>query len=256
MEPSFLRRIQFAFWVAWLRTVGRYRGTLLGVGWHPFLNLIFALLLVFVFHSSNLASAHKHLPYVLTGIVFMVLLSDVLMNGANVFLRERGLISSTPVDFTDFFLLCAASNCLTLLINSPLLVLAALLSDDHVNVLALFVFIALLWGFSIVTCIILGYACLRFRDLRNLLQIFLRLIFFITPVFWRPGPKSPHLQQILAEFNPFSHVLSLLRAGTIGAEVNVAAALMLCLFCALCIGASRIIHLKAKPHIVYWLDRD
>ena len=60
----------------------------------------------------------------------------------------------------------------------------------------------------------------RFRDIRFIFPYFAQLLFFVTPIFWRPelikGPK-----RLIAELNPLYHLVQLTRAPLLGSAPTV-----------------------------------
>lgn len=45
------------------------------------------------------------------------------------------------------------------------------------------------------------------RDFNKLIQAVMRLMFFLTPVFWRPGNSIPHILKIFNLCNPFAYIV-------------------------------------------------
>jgi lipopolysaccharide transport system permease protein len=58
--------------------------------------------------------------------------------------------------------------------------------------------------------ILLGVICTRFRDVSHLTQTVMRVMFFLTPVFWLPEQMGDLMKFLW--WNPFSHFLWIFRS--------------------------------------------
>lgn len=67
-------------------------------------------------------------------------------------------------------------------------------------VVCMFAFLAV---FGLITSVLVLFA----KDFSNLLHAFLRLWFFISPVFWKPGQSLPEGFHKINFFNPFGYVI-------------------------------------------------
>lgn len=56
---------------------------------------------------------------------------------------------------------------------------------------------------SLITSVLVMLA----RDFQNLIQAILRLLFFLSPIFWQPGDSAPALLKIFNFCNPFGYVI-------------------------------------------------
>jgi len=62
--------------------------------------------------------------------------------------------------------------------------------------------------------LLLAVLGVRFPDLQFALEALMRLMFFMTPVFWSPGDDM--LRNYLATYNPFAHFLEIVRGPVLG----------------------------------------
>ena len=56
---------------------------------------------------------------------------------------------------------------------------------------------------SLITSVLVMLA----RDFQNLIQAILRLVFFLSPVFWQPGDNLPLLLKLFDFCNPFGYII-------------------------------------------------
>lgn len=67
-------------------------------------------------------------------------------------------------------------------------------------VLCMFAFLA---SFSLISSVLVMFA----KDFANLLQAVLRLAFFATPIFWKPGSSIPEIFHKINFYNPFGYIV-------------------------------------------------
>jgi ABC-type polysaccharide/polyol phosphate export permease len=59
----------------------------------------------------------------------------------------------------------------------------------------------------------------RFRDLSELMNNLLRLVFFVTPIMWIPSPNTQ--LSLVADLNPFYHLIEVFRAPVLTGDINL-----------------------------------
>ena len=75
-------------------------------------------------------------------------------------------------------------------------------------------------GLALVLVILSGSSFLlsvlgaRFPDVRFAVDALMRLMFFMTPIFWAPGDDP--LRGLIATYNPFTYLIEVMRAPLLG----------------------------------------
>jgi ABC-type polysaccharide/polyol phosphate export permease len=69
---------------------------------------------------------------------------------------------------------------------------------------------------------VLAMACVRYRDLIQVVSNWMLLIFFLSPIMWKPDFLPPDYH-FLIDYNPFAQFLELLRNPFLGLPVNAVA---------------------------------
>ena len=62
--------------------------------------------------------------------------------------------------------------------------------------------------------LLLSLICTRFRDVPPIIASLTQLLFFVTPVMWKPELLGQ--RQFLMTLNPFHHLLEIIRAPLLG----------------------------------------
>ena len=55
----------------------------------------------------------------------------------------------------------------------------------------------------------------RFRDIPQIIASFIQIVFFVTPIMWKPEVLRGHVY--IADVNPFYHLIEIVRAPMLGA---------------------------------------
>jgi ABC-type polysaccharide/polyol phosphate export permease len=66
---------------------------------------------------------------------------------------------------------------------------------------------------------IVAMTCVRYRDIIQLVTSWLQVLFWITPVMWKPD-FIPSQYQFIIDYNPFAQFLNLLRNPFLGEPVS------------------------------------
>src|SRR6187402_1914554 len=62
--------------------------------------------------------------------------------------------------------------------------------------------------------LLLGMLCVRFRDIPQIIANVIQLLFFLTPILWKPDQLTQG--RAFVEANPFHHFVSLIREPLLG----------------------------------------
>jgi lipopolysaccharide transport system permease protein len=64
--------------------------------------------------------------------------------------------------------------------------------------------------------LVLGVVCARYRDMAQIVQNVLQVVFYLTPLIWTPQTLPGDAHRLVLDFNPFFHLISLVRAPLLG----------------------------------------
>ncbi len=231
----------------------RYRGSILGPFW---LTLATGVLIGGIGLLYGGLFGHPlatYLPFVAVSIVIWTFIAATLTEASTLFLGEGMVLKQLPVPASLFITRLLYRNILVLAHNAIIvaIVLIAFPQSWTVSILLLPVSVVLvvlnLWWLSVVISI----ASARFRDIPPIVASLLQILFFVSPVIWRKEDLPKHA--LLADINPFYHLIEILRAPLMGSAVPVLS-LILCAVAAI-VGTLGALHLRkwAEKRLVYWI---
>lgn len=163
------------------------------------------------------------LPYLAVGLIIWQFIASCINDGAEVFIRNEGLIKHLPAPLSVHIFRLIWRQ--LLFFGHNLLVWAALvvIFRTHLGWGSLMAVpaLALIVLNGIWVVILIGIIATRYRDVPPVASSVVTLSFFMTPIVWnyqdlinKGGPGAQRAR--LAELNPFLHYVEILRRPMIG----------------------------------------
>lgn len=204
-------KLPMAFYFAWGDTVARYRRSILGPFWLVLGTAIGTLGLGWLWGHLLKVDYAVFIPSLTIGLVVWQLIASSIVEGSTSFIRNAALIRNVKTPYLIFpvqvllrQLINFAHNLIVivgvLVVFSPALSLITLLVIPNL----LLVIMNLLW-----MVLLIGLLGARFRDMEQLIAAVMPILFFLSPVIYRPDQLG--IKSAFIWFNPFSHMISLLR---------------------------------------------
>jgi len=157
-----------------------------------------------------------YMPFLAAGFILWSLISSLIIDGTRVFTGVEGLIRQLPAPLTIYVYRLLWSNLITFAHNALIFVLVCLWYGLNPGWTALLVLPALLVlllnGFWIA--LMLGLLSARFRDIPLVVASVVQVLFFITPIIWKPDMLPGRAPML--DLNPFHHLIEILRAPLLG----------------------------------------
>ena len=248
--------ISWRLWASlgWNDIAKQYRRSFIGPMWIALNTAIFIVGFGLIGAQLFKTDLEDYLPYFCVGQVVFTLLSSLMSEGCTTFIMADTFIKQAACSKTLFVSRVVFRN-LLMFMHNAIVVFGVLLWFDKFQaihwgafLLSLpFVFIA---GWLVVA--IVGVIATRFRDVPMIITSFLQLLFFVTPVMWRPAQLTARAQ-VIVDYNPFAIYLSLMRNPLLGQEVPWQvwrAALLIIVLLGIAFVA---LYLQSRKKIVYWL---
>jgi homopolymeric O-antigen transport system permease protein len=203
--------------LGWNENKRRYRRTVIGPFWSTLSLAIFVVVLGLVWSRLWGQDSKQYMPFLTSGMVVWLLLASVISEGCNAFIHVEALIKQLRVSYT--LLACAVvwRNVIVFFHNMLIFVLVAVYAGLPVTWTTLLVVPGmLLFCLNAVWIVmLLGMACVRYRDIQQLVTSLLQVAMFVTPVLWSPARLGPDMQ-IFVQLNLLFHYIEVVRAPLLG----------------------------------------
>lgn len=233
--------------------IGRYRRTILGPLWLVISQAAW-ILGIYLLHRSLFGAEQKNfLLYLAAGLPVWSLISGGIVDGTQAFLRSKGYIESYPLPMPLYIVRIVAGAYVTFahLIVVYFVTAALTMTPPGFAIVAALPGLAIIGLFNFGVALGLAPLGARFRDLGPALTSLMSLLFILTPVFY--APTAQQLASPMVAYNPFYHMLEIVRApllGTWGTPQNWVFSVSFALI-SLVIGG--FIYARMRPTVAYWL---
>jgi ABC-type polysaccharide/polyol phosphate export permease len=233
--------------------MARYARTVIGPLWMTIAHGFFVF--GYAFWSSVILKQDLavQLPYVAAGLTIWAWISTSLVEGTGVYLRAIPLINAYDLPVSLHVFRAIAGQFFSFCHNMIIFVLAALVVGflPNANLLWAIPGLALLFLTFVGWSLVLGLLGARYRDVQPLIGSLIGMLFILTPVFWRREDIVG--AQWLADFNPFYHLLEIVREPLLGQPpdpINWAVSSVIAIG-SLAVGVGSFVIWRAR--LTYWL---
>jgi len=219
-------RHQLWLHLGWQDIKQRYRRSLLGPIWITIATGTTAVAMGGLYSKLFHLELSKHLPYVTLGLIVWGLISSSILEGAEVFVANEGLIKQLPTALSVHVYRLVWRQALLFAHNIVIYVIIAMIYPKPWSWADLSVIpaLALIMLNCIWASLVFGIVGTRFRDIGPLLNSIVQLLFFMTPIVWNEETLAQqgagHWDKII-ELNPLLHYLDIVRAPLLGAQQDL-----------------------------------
>jgi len=244
--------------IYWLLGIGdirqRYARSRFGQFWITLSMAIFVVAIGTVYGVLFHQNLHDFLPYVACNYVTWALIAGLITDSSSVFVQSETFLRHEPLPKTVFIMRMLVRNLMNFAHNILIvpLVFLALLHPVGWTLLLAPVGLAIVMASGLCAGFLLGVLCTRFRDLPQIVQNVVQIVFFVTPVMW-PINTLHGRALLLVHVNPFAALLQLVAQPMLGSVPSWKAY-------ALALGTLAVMGTMAfglfarfRARIVYWL---
>jgi homopolymeric O-antigen transport system permease protein len=212
--------------LGWQDIKQRYRRSVLGPIWITISMAVTAIALGILYAGLFQNDLATQLPSILVGFIVWAFISGCILEGAEVFIANEGLMKHLPAPLSVHVYrlvwrqtLLFGHNLIVYLVM--LLIFPQPLHWTDLTAIPAFVLLAVNGAW---VALLFGIITTRFRDLTPITQSVVQLMFFMTPIVWiyddllkNPNPAVAQRAR-LSEFNPFLHFVEIIRRPMLGQD--------------------------------------
>lgn len=191
----------------------RYKRSVLGIMWSLLLPLAQLLVLVFLFQVVVPLNIDAYPAFIFCALLPWAWFSGCLSSACYLFIGNRDLVRHPNFAPTTLMIVNTLSNMIAYVMALPILGLVLAVYGRPLTPLLLLLPVLLL----IQGCLIVGLSMIIatlnvfYRDVQHIVTVVLMLLFYLTPVFYRPQSVAEKYQ-ILYELNPIAVLIQSYRA--------------------------------------------
>lgn len=252
-------RESFRLWRLWVHlgwndVAKQYRRSFLGPIWITLNTGIFVVAFSLIGAQLFKQNIETYLAYFATGNIIFTFFSTLISEGCATYTNSISYLKQGAVPKLTFVFRVIVRN-LVMLGHNAFIIFAAL---AWLGALGAVRWGDLLLGLSLVltaaffTVAILGAVAVRYRDIPMMVTSALQVLYFLTPVIWRPDQLTERAQWLVI-LNPLAIFLDLIRKPLLGEAVahqTIASAFAVIALLALVFLP---LYVAVRRKIVYWL---
>jgi ABC-2 type transport system permease protein/lipopolysaccharide transport system permease protein len=202
--------------LGWNDIVQRYRRSLLGPFWLTASMAIMVISLGILYAQLFKTDVHDFLPFLCVGLLLWNFLSSFLTEGGTLFIGSESYIKQIKLPYSIYVYRSTWSKLIIFAHNFVIYFFVLMYFQIWPGAVALLA----IPGLLIVTLngalasLSVGLLSARFRDIPQLLNSLTQIVFFVTPIMWKPELLQNRMY--IAEANPFFHLIEIVRAPLLG----------------------------------------
>src|ERR1700682_1026538 len=248
----------FTFWPLWIRLgwndiLKRYKRSILGPFWLTASMGIMIVALGVLYANLFRTPIREFLPFLCVGLLVWNLISSFLIEGGVLFTSAESYIKQIRLPYSVYVYRSSWAK-LVIFAHNFVIYFGVLLYfqiwPGAVALLAIPGLLLVLLNGAAVTLLI-GIISARFRDIPQLINSIVQIVFFVTPIMWKA--ELLRTRSYIAEFNPFYHLVEVVRAPLLGQMPSAntyLAVLLITLINLMVVGA---FFARFRSRISYWV---
>lgn len=241
--------------LGWQDVRQRYRRSKLGAFWLTISMGIMIGTMGIIFGKIFNTPMSEFLPFLSVGMILWGFISSTISDGCLGFVSSQHIIKQLPIPLFVHIARVLWKNIIVFghnFIIFPLVLLFFMQPPSLVTLLCIPGFLLFVVNLSWVT-LILGILCARYRDLPQIITSVLQIIFYVTPIMWMPNKIPARAGTYLIDYNPFYHLLNVVRAPLLNQIPTVANWLISLGIAIFGWVITLMIYSRYKRRIAYWL---
>lgn len=240
--------------LAWNDIAKQYRRSFLGPIWISINTAIFIIAFGLIGAQLFKTDVASYLPYFAVGHVFFSFFTLVIQESCHTFTQAEGYLKHAASPKLLHVFRGVLRN-LMILAHNFLIIIAVLVWAGGITSIKfshLFAALCLCCIAFFLASGIVATLCTRFRDVPMIVASVMQVLFFLTPVMWRPDQLTERARW-LVHMNPFATFLELARAPLLGVAPVPGTYHAALFIIAVLIGVFVPVTAWARSKIVYWI---
>jgi ABC-type polysaccharide/polyol phosphate export permease len=199
------------FFLTWSDTKARYQRSVLGPFWLVLGTMIGVAGLGFLWSTLLHSDRATFIPSLTVGLIVWQFISGCVTEGSAVFVRSSSVIRNLKIPFFFHALQTVMRQFINFTHNIVVIVVIFIIYPPHLSYAQMLV----IPGLILLVCnllwitMLIGMLGARYRDLEYLINSIMPLLFFLSPVIYRP--ENLGMKSHIVWLNPFTYLIAVVR---------------------------------------------
>ena len=194
----------------------RYRRSFLGPFWITISMGVMVAAIGLLYGKIFKQNLAEYLPFLCCGYVSWGLISGLILDGTRSFIAAETMIRQITAPISIYVYRSVWTNLITFAHNIWIYVIVALwfgVNPGWAGLLLIPALVIVLIN-GMWVGLLIGLFGVRFRDVPMVVQSVVQVLFFVTPIIWRPEMLPG--RAVLLNLNPFYHFVEIIRGPLLG----------------------------------------
>lgn len=246
---------RWRLWITlgWNDILQRYRRSVLGPFWLTASMAIMVVALGVIYAELFNQPVDDFIPFLCVGLLVWTLISSYLTEAGTLFTGSESYIKQIRLPFSVYVYRSSWAKLIMFAHNFIIYFGVLIYFQIWPGAVALLAVpgLMLVVANGTIASLTIGIVSARFRDIPQLIASIVQILFFLTPVFWKPESLKGHTY--VTEFNPFFHLLEVVRAPLLGNFPTSSNYLVVLIVTALNIAIASVFFTRYRSRIAYWI---
>jgi lipopolysaccharide transport system permease protein len=234
----------------------RYRRSVLGPFWITLSMAITVYSMGYLYSYLFHMNIRDYFPYLVAGMLGWSLISTTMTDLIDTFTQSDMMIKQIKLPYSLYVQKVVARNFIifshNILVMVPILIIFHQSAEINLSLLMLIPGLLLVYINAISFGLVLAMIGARYRDVSQMIKSMIQVIFYITPVMWKPDLLPPS-KRFIATLNPFYSFIELVRGPFIGYIPSRSCYIMALVMTLIGIVASYLLFFRSRARIIYWI---
>jgi ABC-type polysaccharide/polyol phosphate export permease len=240
--------------LGWLDVKQRYRRAVLGPFWITISMGVFVVALGIIYAGIFKLDPTQFLPYLAAGVIVWNIISTTITESTEVFIQAEGLIKQGGVRISLHVFRVVFRNLIVGAHNFTVMVLLYVWQPSLLSLNFLLAVPGLVLVILNLTWIsmLVGVLCTRYRDLPPIITNVMQIIFFLSPIMYKPSTLPAQLRFIV-HVNPVFYLVEAVRAPLLGEAPGMQVSIVLAVFAVIGWVVTFRFFQVARSRVPYWV---
>jgi lipopolysaccharide transport system permease protein len=246
-----------ALWRVWVRLgwndiLQRYRRSALGPFWLTASMGVMVLVPGVLYAKLFQTRVDDFVPFLCVGLLVWTLISSFFTEGGKLFIGAESYIKQVRLPYSAYVYRSSWSKLIIFAHNSIIYVGVMLYFGRWPGAVVLLAVPGLLLVLvnGALAGLVIGMVSARFRDIPQIITSSVQIVFFVTPIMWKPELLP---NRSLVEFNPFYQLIEIVRAPLLGTMPSSSTYLAVLLITFINFTISGAVFVRFRARISYWV---
>lgn len=232
----------------------RYRRSTLGPFWITLSMGITIFTTGFLYAKLFNIDLNQYYPFFSIGMLVWGLISMSVIEGTTIFVGSENFLKQMKQPYSTFIFRVVSRNLIIFMHNMLIFIPLAIFFHIPMGWVSWFSLIGLLLIIinAISFGIILAICGTRFRDITQVINSLIQVVFFMTPIMWSPS-ILPNRYHFAVDFNPVAQFIELVRNPLMGSMPSSYAIITSLSITVVGLILALVIFARFRARIAYWL---